>query len=180
MREPHKALERLKSLYPKEVEVVHTFNAWDRKMYFIYILRTQGEFLSPSDWILRRDCAQMSFEQIAQKMHLNPKEVRRIYKEAIEKIRSNLMVRYVIIAHSLKGWKLFECEVRKDIEQGDFKAVLRKKCDEVFERIGECNVSFVPNAMGFNVESYALLALSTPSNVVVWENKQKGYKGALV
>ena len=94
MREAKKILSYIKRFYPQEIEIFESMNARDRKHYASYVLRKREEFLSPNEWLSRKDDTGLSFTQIAKKMGISQSEVVEIYNEAIQKVRHIMTQEY--------------------------------------------------------------------------------------
>lgn len=91
MKEAKKILGALRECYPQELSIFESMNSRDRKGYAGYVLRKGDGFLSPSEWLDRKDSAGLSFSQIAVKLGISRSEAIDIYDEAMTKIKGMLM-----------------------------------------------------------------------------------------
>lgn len=91
MKEAKKILAALKKHYPQEIVFFEDMNPRDRKGYAGYVLRKGEGFLSPSDWLERKDSVGLSFNEIALRLGISRPEVMSIYKSAMVKIKEIMM-----------------------------------------------------------------------------------------
>lgn len=88
MKEAKKILGYINSTYKDEIDVFEGMGKVDRKRYASYVLRKKVGFLSPSEWLEKKENAGMTFKEIAKALNLSVLEVRKIYEEAMAKMKA--------------------------------------------------------------------------------------------
>lgn len=88
MKEAKKILGYINSTYKQEVNVFESMGKVDRKRYASYVLRKKVGFLSPSEWLEKKENAGMTFKEIAKVLNISVLEVRTIYEEAMAKMKA--------------------------------------------------------------------------------------------